>query len=109
MRSLKGSALGDMSWRSILKAAAAGFVAMMLTDVISTAMVVFEAHYNATLAGLCDVLGYITGLACSVLALDSILKDGWRNKRALTIIAAVSCANYLGTVAGVLISQGLAR
>lgn len=87
--------------RVTLKLMLLGFVAMCLQDVISTLMVVFEAHYNAPLAGLCDVAGYIVGLISSVLALDSILKNGFWNKRSLLIVAAISAANYLGTLAGV--------
>lgn len=68
-------------------------------------MVIFEAHFNAPLAALMDALGYLAGLACSVLALDSILKDGWRTRRSLIIVAAVSLANVLGTFAGVYLGQ----
>lgn len=88
-------------------AAPAAFLAMCVTDTISTAMVIFQANYNIVGAGLCDVFGYIAGLVCSVLALDSILRDGWRNKRSLVLIGSVTVANFLGTAAGVLIVERL--
>lgn len=89
------------------KVALAAFAAMFAVDVFSTIMVVFESHYDAAGAGVMDVCGYLAGLACSVLALDSILKNGVRNRRSVTIIAAVSVANFAGTVAGVHISKVL--
>ena len=92
---------------ALWKVAVLAFLAMFATDLLATSMVVFEAHYNAPLAGLMDVLGYIASLVCSVLALNSILKDGWRNKRSLVIIGAVSVANFAGTYAGVAIGYVL--
>lgn len=92
---------------ALWKVAALAFVAMCLQDLLGTCMVVFEAHFDAPLAGLMDVTGYIAGLACSVLALDSILRDGWRNRRSLVIIGAVSAANFAGTYIGVGIGQAL--
>lgn len=91
------------------KAALASFLAMMVTDLLATAMVIFESRFNAPAAGLLDVLGYLAGLVCSVLALDSILKDGWRNRRSLVIIGAVTIANYIGTSIGVTIVAALTR
>jgi hypothetical protein len=91
------------------KAAVLAFVSMCFQDILATAMVIFEARLNAPVAGLFDVTGYLAGLICSVLALDSILKDGWRNKRSLVIIAAVSLANFVGTFAGVAIGAALTR
>ena len=87
------------------KVAVLAFAAMCVNDLLGTAMVIFEAHFNAPLAGLMDVLGYLASLTCSVLALDSILANGWRNRRSLVIITAVSCANFAGTYAGVAIGQ----
>lgn len=92
---------------ALWKVALLGFVAMCVQDLLGTAMVIFEAHFDAQLAGLMDVLGYIAGLACSVLALDSILANGWRNRRSLVIVGAVSAANYAGTTTGVLIGKAL--
>ena len=89
------------------KAALASFLAMMVTDLLATAMVIFESRFNAPAAGLLDVLGYIAGLICSVLALDSILANGWRNKRSLVIIGAVTIANYVGTSVGVTMVSAL--
>lgn len=86
---------------------AVAFVAMCLQDVLGTAMVVFESHFNAPLAGSMDVLGYLAGLACSVVALDSILANGVWNRRSLWIIGVVSVANFAGTWAGVIIGQAL--
>ena len=91
----------------IWKAALASFLAMCITDLLATAMVIFESRFNAPVAGMLDVLGYIAGLICSVLALDSILKDGWRNKRSLIIIGAITVANYVGTSVGVMIVSAL--
>ena len=89
------------------KVAALAFATMCLLDVLATCMVVFESHYNALLAGCFDVAQYLAGLVCSVLALDSILKSGWRNKRSLVIISAISAANFAGTILGVTVSRAL--
>jgi hypothetical protein len=91
------------------KAALAAFVAMMVSDLIGTAMVVYEAHYLWLEAGLCDVFGYLAGLVCSVLAIDSILQLGFRNRRSLVLIAAVTMANFAGTALGVLIVRALSE
>lgn len=89
------------------KVAGLAFLAMMVNDLLATCMVIFEAHLNAPVAGLFDVTGYLASLVCSVLALDSILKDGWRNRRSVIIIAAVSFANFAGTYGGVAIGSAL--
>lgn len=86
------------------KAAVLAFAAMCVQDLLATLMVIFEAHYQAILAGTFDTIGYIASLACSVLALDSILKDGWRNHRSLVIVTAVSVANFAGTSVAVTIA-----
>lgn len=83
------------------------FLAMCANDMLATGMVVFEAHYRAVLAGLFDIGGWVTAFICSALALESIIKNGWRTRRSLTIIACISAANFLGTVAGVAIGKGL--
>lgn len=85
----------------IWKVALLAFLSMCASDVFATVMVVEEARLNAPIAGSFDVLGYLATLVCSVLALDSILKDGWRNKRSLIIIGVVSLANFAGTYLGV--------
>jgi biotin transporter BioY len=85
------------------RAAIWAFVAMCLQDLIATAMVIFESRYAVLASGLCDVFGYLAGLVCSVLAIDSILRDGWRNKRSLVLIGAVTIANFVGTTIGVLV------
>lgn len=90
-------------------AAPASFIAMYVSDLIGTALVVYQSHYLWLEAGLCDVMGYLTGLVCSVLALDSILHDGWRNRRSLILLASVTLANFLGTANGVLLLRHLMR
>lgn len=80
---------------------------MCASDVISTAMVIFESRYDAQLAGLSDVVGYLVSLVCSALALESIIKNGMRNRRSLAIIGSVTVANYVGTLAGVYLTKGL--
>lgn len=89
----------------IWQAAGAAFLAMVIQDLLATIMVISEAHFDAPAAASMDVLGYLAGLACSALALDSILKDGWRTRRSLTIIAAVSLANGAGTWLGVFVGR----
>lgn len=90
-------------WKVMLLA----FLGMCANDLLGTAMVVFESHYDAALAGAMDVTGYFASLVCSVLALDSILADGWKSRRSLCIIGAVTVANFAGTYAGVYLSKGL--
>jgi 2-keto-4-pentenoate hydratase len=92
---------------SLWKVALLAFAAMAAQDILATVMVIMESRLNAPVAGLFDVMGYVAALICSVLALDSILKNGWRNRRSLTIIAAVSVANFAGTFAGVAIGAAL--
>jgi hypothetical protein len=83
------------------------FLAMCAQDIAGTVMVIFESHYNAVMAGLFDVGGWVAGLICSALALDEIIRNGWRTRRSLSIIAVVSAANFAGTVAGVAIAESL--
>jgi hypothetical protein len=85
------------------------FLAMCVQDIFGTIMVVFEAKLNAPVAGAFDVLGWIAGLICSALALEEIIKNGWRTRKSLAIIGAVSVANFVGTYAGVYMSIALTR
>lgn len=91
------------------KVALLAFVAMCAEDLLATAMVIEEAHYNALAAGILDVLGWAAGLICSALAIESIITNGWRTRKSITIILAVSVANFLGTFGGVGIGHLLAR
>ena len=91
------------------KVALLAFVAMCAQDITGTCMVVFESRLNAPVAGLFDVLGWIAGLICAALAIEEIIKNGWRTRKSLTIIGAVSAANFLGTVGGVWIAVALTR
>ena len=99
--------LSGVARMSLTVAAILTFIAMCLQDVIGTAMVIFESQFNWLLAGACDVTGYFFGLLCSVLALDSILKDGFWCRRSLVLIASVSLANFFGTALGVAITAHL--
>lgn len=92
---------------ALWKATLLTFFAMCMQDILGTCMVVFESRLNWQFAGAFDVLGYLAGLVCSVLALDSILKNGWRNRRSLVLIGAVSVANFAGTAVGVLLVSRL--
>lgn len=86
------------------KVALLAFIAMCVQDILGTAMVIFEARFNAPVAGVFDVLGWIAGLICAALALEEIITNGWRTRKSLVIIGAVSLANFWGTYAGVGIS-----
>lgn len=90
-------------------AAIVTFVTMFISDILSTAMVIFEAKYEWFPAGVADALGYLTGLACSVLAINSIFTLGFRNKRSQVLIACAVSATFLGTIAGVFIVKALAH
>lgn len=92
---------------ALWKVALLAFLAMAVQDVLSTAMVVYESRLNAPVSGGFDVAGWIFSLICMGLALDSILKNGWRNPRSLIIIAAVSLANFTGTYLGIYIAKAL--
>ena len=85
------------------------FVAMCANDIFGTVMVVFEARLNAPVAGAFDVLGWVAGLICAALALDEIIRNGWRTRKSLTIIGAVSLANFMGTVWVVAIATALTK
>ena len=90
-------------WKVLLLA----FMAMCVQDILGTAMVIFESRYNAPVAGLFDVAAWIAGLICSALALEEIIKNGWRTRKSLMLIGVISLANFLGTVAGVGIASAL--
>lgn len=92
-------------WSAVLLA----FGAMCLQDLLSTAMVVTEAHGLSVVAGALDVGEWLTVLVCSSLAIGAVLKEGWRSRRSLAIIAAVSVGNFVGTVAGTSIAFGLIK
>lgn len=89
------------------KVALLAFAAMCVQDVMGTCMVIFESRLNAPVAGLFDVAGWIATLVCSALALEEIIKNGWKTRKSLTIIAAVSIANFVGTVMGVSIGSAI--
>lgn len=89
------------------KVALLAFAAMSVQDLLGTGMVIMEARFNAPIAGLFDVTGWLAGLVCSALALEEIIKNGWRTRKSLTIIAAVTAANFIGTYAGVAIGSAL--
>jgi hypothetical protein len=95
--------LRSLPWKVI----ALAFVAMCANDVAGTVMVIFEAQYNAVLAGLFDVLGWLAGLICAALAIDEIIQNGWRTRKSLSIIVAVSAANFVGTIAGVALAVSI--
>jgi hypothetical protein len=95
--------------------AVVAFVAMCANDILGTCMVIFEARAGAgasvavdsMLAGVFDVGGWIAGLICAALAIDEIIRNGWRTRKSLTIIGAVSAANFAGTILGVWIALSL--
>lgn len=90
---------------SLRRLATVSFAAMYANDLLLTCMVVFESHYNGVAAGLFDVMGWMTGIVCSALALDSIFKNGWKSRRSLVVIGAITAANFLGTLSGVWLSR----
>jgi hypothetical protein len=94
---------GVRIWKVLLLA----FIAMCVQDILGTAMVIFESRYNAPVAGLFDVASWIAGLICAALALEEIIKNGWRTRKSLMLIGVISLANFLGTVAGVGIASAL--
>lgn len=92
---------------NLWKVALLAFVAMCFEDIFGTVMVIFESRYNAPLAGAFDVLGWMAGLICSALAIEEIIKNGWRTRKSLTLITAISLANFAGTYAGVAIAAAI--
>lgn len=84
------------------------FAAMFAQDVLGTVMVIFEAHYHAAWAAATDEAQWMTGLVTSALAIGSILERGWRSRRSVAIITAISAANIAGTYSGVAIGHALA-
>ena len=92
---------------SLWKVAFLAFAAMCVQDILSTAMVVYESRLNAPLSGGFDVAGWIFSLICMGLAIDAIIKNGWRSKRSLVIIAVVSTANFAGTFGGIYLAKAL--
>ena len=93
----------DKIWKVML----AAFLAMCASDLLATCMVVFESRLQAIPAGIFDVLGWIASLICSALALEEIIKNGWRTRKSMAIILAVSLANFMGTYTGIEIVRSL--
>lgn len=91
------------------KAVVVIFVAMFWQDILATSMVVFESRRGIWIAGIFDALGYFAQLACSALAIDSIVKHGWRNKRSVCLLISVTISNYLSTATGVFVAFWLIR
>jgi len=87
------------------KVALLAFVTMCVQDILATCMVIFESRLDAPIAGMFDVASWIATLICSALAIESIITSGWKSKRSLTIIVAVSAANFIGTYGGVAIGS----
>lgn len=88
---------------------ALAFVAMVAVDLLSTAMVIFEAHYQALSAGICDALSDIARLAGVAVSVDAVLngEGGWRSKRSICVIAATAAASLTATYAGVLLARAI--
>jgi hypothetical protein len=89
------------------KVALLAFAAMMIEDLLATSMVIFESRLNAPVSGLFDVGGWIAGLICSALAIEEIIKNGWRTRKSMVLIGAISLANFAGTYAGVAIGSAI--
>lgn len=92
---------------SLWRVALLVFCAMCLQDVLATTMVIFESHYNAALAGAFDVLQWLAAIVTSALAVEEIIRHGWRTRKAKVIFVAVSAANFLGTYTGVALTGAL--
>jgi hypothetical protein len=92
---------------SLWRIAALAFVAMCAQDVLATTMVIFEAHYNAPMAGVFDVAQWLAAMVSSALAVEEIIRHGWRTRKAAVIFASVSAANFLGTFTGVALTGAL--
>jgi hypothetical protein len=87
------------------KVALLAFTAMCIQDLLATSMVVAEAHFRPFIAGSFDAAQWIAMLASSGLAIESIVKEGWRAKRSLVIIGSVTTANFVGTIIGVTVAS----
>lgn len=83
------------------------FGTMCGQDVLATVMVIFESRLNAPVAGAFDVAGWLFGIVTTFVAVDSVLKEGWCSVRALTVVAAVSLANFAGTWLGVVVGAAI--
>jgi len=92
---------------TLRKTALLAFIAMTCQDLVATAMVISEAHYNAPIAGSLDILQWLASLVCAALAIDSIFKTGWRSRQSLVLMATISAANFAGTYAGVAIGSAV--
>lgn len=83
------------------------FAAMFAQDLLYTCMVVMESNFHPVAAGLFDDVSWFAWLASSGIAVETVIKNGWRTKKSVTIIAAITLANFLGTVTGVGIAKVL--
>lgn len=72
---------------------------MVAQDVCATVLTMMEASERPYLSGLLDTLMWIAGILCTNRALIALNSPHPSVRDA--VIAAVSCANFVGTVAGV--------
>ena len=86
--------------------ALAAAVAMIAQDILATLMTMAENRQHPWWAGLLDAGMWLTGLLTTVWGAGSVILHGW-DARTLTIVAAVTAANIIGTALGVKLGDRL--
>ena len=78
-------------------------LAMVVQDVFGTLLVQAQARNRAQLSAILDTVGYGASLICTYIGVSALQSHDLALK--VTVIAAVSVANYGGTWAGVSIGE----
>ena len=76
---------------------------MIVQDVPGVIMTQAAARDRANLTGLLDTLGWLAGIMTTSVSVTALRGHNWPFK--IAVIAAVSVANYVGSVTGVLIGK----
>ena len=79
------------------------FVAMVASNILSTALTQASARNRANLSGILDTLCWGVSLTTTFISLDALNGNNLALKAA--VILSVSAANYIGSVLGVKVGQ----
>lgn len=82
-------------------------IAMLVTDVLGTTMVIAEARGRGWLAGWCDTAGWLVSITTTTISVASL--TGHDTARKIAVVLAVSAANLFGTKAGQLIGSRVVK
>lgn len=88
-----------INWTLIVLA----FVAMVTEDILAAIMTQATARNRANLAGIMDTLGWLAGILTTTWTVTAL--QGHDTPYKIAMVLSVSLANYVGSMAGVLIGK----